>query len=301
MTTEPYTAHGPFIVQSPEWHEHRAKCIGASEIASILQVPGAYSTPVKVWAEKRQIIEKDPDAVTPEWMTFGLKMEPIIAEEFAERTSLIVEPEDRQFISTLYPFLGCSLDRWVWKDKAKGPLELKNTSSFMKDRWEDGIYLPYQVQIQGQMAVTGAEFAAVAVLIGGNEFKWAIAERNQRFIDAMLEKLEKFWEMVVNDEMPEPTAADNKLMGTLLGPEEHGEVVAFDHDFIEVDEELERVKEEIKELEKKKNALEAKIKKALGKAERGLLPTGGSYSFKTVKRDGYTVQPSETRQLRKLK
>jgi len=297
----PYTTHGPFATHSPEWHAHRAKCIGASEIASILRVPGAFSTPLKVWADKKALLQSDPPTEAPDFLRFGLKLEPVIADEFAERTGLLVEEEDRQFISKPYPFLGCSLDRWFYKGKAKGPLDLKNTGFYMKDRWEDGIYLPYQVQVQGQMAVTGAEIGACAVLMGGNEFKWGLVERNQRFIDAMLEKLERFWEMVINDIMPEPEAEDTKLVGVLLGRESAGVSVALTGDWVDVDEQLQKTKEEIKKLTETKDKLEARLKMKIGEAERGVLPGGGQYIYKTVERQGYTVQATSVRQLRRIK
>jgi len=309
-----YVAEGPFAVQSAEWHAHRAKTIGASEVAAVLGVPGAFKTPLQVWADKRQAmlagVVDEPEESLKEMFHFGHALEPIIAEEFAARTGFFVEEEDRQFVSIPYPFLGCSLDRWFIpdrklekfrKDSNRGPLELKNSSVFMRERWEEGIYLPYQVQVQAQMAVTGAEVGAVAVLIGGNQFKWALVERNQRFIDAMLEKLERFWEMVQNDVMPEPMAADSKLIGTLVGHEEPGISVALSGHWVEVDEELLRVKDEIKALTSRKDELEAKIKKEIGKAERGVLPSGGQYVFKTVERQAYSVPASETRQLRRIK
>lgn len=298
----PYVAAGPFEVHSPEWHAHRRKCIGASEVAAILGVEGAYGTPLKIWAEKRGFFEEEKDEENaPEWLRMGQILEPVIASEFEHRTGMKVEDEQRQFVSTLYPFLGCSLDKWTWKDKARGPLELKNTSGFMKWRWEDGIWLPYQVQVQAQMAVTGAEFAAVAVLVGGNEFRWALAERNQRFIEAMLEKLERFWESVEKDEMPDPVAADARLIGTLLGKEVEGTVIALTHEWVDVDLELQKIKEEIKELTARKDELEARLKKEIGKAERGVLPGGSQYTYKTVQRQAYTVAASEARQLRRIK
>jgi len=297
--TEIYKAVGPFPVHSPEWHEHRRTCIGASEIAAILGVEGAYGTPLQVWASKVEPEEKGDEGA--EWLHFGNVLEPIIAEEFERRSGHLTEDVEEQFVSVAYPWLGASLDKWFWKEGVLNPLELKNTGSFMKHRWEEGVWLPYQVQVQGQMAVTGTDLAAVAVLIGGNEFKWAYVERNQRFIDAMMEKLERFWEMVVRHEMPDPVAADTKIIGGLLGEENAGTSVALTGDWIDYDERLVEIKAEIKELDLEKDKIEAKLKKAIGTNERGVLPGGGQYTFKTVERKGFTVQPSKSRQLRRIK
>lgn len=298
-TSKIYASFGPFEVQSPEWHAHRRRTLGASEIAAILGVEGAYGTPLEIWADKTgQLAHEEADK---EWLHFGQVLEPIIAAEFERRAKLKTMEEDRQFISVEWPWLGCSLDRWFVDKPGDGPLELKNTGSFMRHRWDEGIWLPYQVQVQAQMAVTGAERAAVAVLIGGNEFKWALVERNQRFIDAMLEKTYRFWQMVERDEMPDPVGADTKLIGVLLGKEEAGTSVALTGPWLDVDEELTDVKKQIKALTARKDELEAKIKKQIGKAERGVLAGGGQYTYKMQSQDGYVVAPRETRVLRRVK
>ena len=304
--TDNFEAFGPFEVHSPEWHEHRRRCIGASEVPAILNVPGAYSTAVQVWADKRGIMldERDDDARN-DWLHFGQVLEPVIADEFQRRTKFIVLPEDRQFISVPYPFLGCSLDRWFREETAKpdaeNPLDLKNTSIFMREEWEGMVPLRYNVQVQAQMAVTGRDQAALAVLIGGNQFRWAIIDRNQRFIDLMLEKLDKFWEMVQRDIMPEPVAKDNPVIGQILGQEDEGKVIVLSPGIVQADERLTQVKEEIKALEEEKAKLEAKIKKEIGTAAAGMLPEGGRYSFKTTTRKSYTVAESTYRGLRRLK
>lgn len=307
--SEVFTAHGPFEVHSPEWHAHRRRTIGASEISSILCAPGAYSTPLQVWAEKRGIFKEDEDGYDDkkkDWLHFGQALEPIIAAEFEKRAiKYVVSPEDRQFISVPYPFLGCSLDRWFMDPEIETvemwPLDLKNTSIFMKDEWEGTVPLRYNVQIQGQMAVTGADQAALAVLIGGNQFKWALIERNQRFIDVMLEKLERFWEMVQNDVMPEPEAKDNQFIGEFLGDENPETTVVLSTSIVSVDAELLQVKAEIKELKVRQDKLEAMIKKEIGVNERGMLPEGGQYTYKTTEREGYVVKGTSFRQLRRVK
>jgi len=303
---EPFEAFGPFEVHSPEWHAHRRRAIGASEVASILGAPGAYQTPLQVWAEKRGIDQKtDDDEARKDWLHFGLVLEPIIAAEFERRTKFCVLPEERQFISTLFPFLGCSLDDWFFNPEtgpeSAGPLDLKNTSVFMRDEWEGTIPLRYNIQVQAQMAVTGKDQGALAVLIGGNQFKWAVINRNQRFIDVMLEKLDKFWQMVERDIMPDAVAKDNPILGQLLGHEDEGKVIVLSPGIVQVDERLLEVKEQIKALNLEKDALEAKIKQEIGKAASGMLPEGGRYSFKTQKRAAYTVAESESRVLRRLK
>jgi putative phage-type endonuclease len=301
-----FDAFGPFEVHTPEWHAHRQRSIGASEVASILGVPGAYQTPLQVWASKRGIsIDEKENEARDDWLHFGLALEPLIADEFQKRSKKVVVPEERQFISVPYPFLGCSLDKWFMDPEGKegdfDPLDLKNTSIFMRDEWEGTVPLRYNVQIQAQMTVTGRDQGALAVLIGGNRFKWAIIDRDQRFIDLMLEKLEKFWEMVQADIMPDPVAKDNAVIGQILGQEDEGKTIVLSPEIVGVDTRLVVVKEEIKILKTEKDALEAKIKKEIGTNAAGMLPEGGRYSFKTGTRQSYTVAEATTRTLRRAK
>ena len=67
--------------------------------------------------------------------------------------------------------------------------EAKTASAFKAGEWEDSIPDEYQLQIQHYMVVTGYRAAYIAVLIGGNTFKWKCVERDNELI-AMLVQLE---------------------------------------------------------------------------------------------------------------
>jgi hypothetical protein len=76
-----------------QWHLARRAGIGASELASVLGVPGAYSSPFAVWWAKRLGWESGrTDA-----MHIGSKMEPLIGELFFERRPdiMLCRPDGR--------------------------------------------------------------------------------------------------------------------------------------------------------------------------------------------------------------
>lgn len=84
------------------------------------------------------------------------------------------------------------------EDPAHGPciFEAKTTSAYKVGEWEDSIPDEYMIQIQHYMAATGYQGAYIAVLIGGNAFRWKFVERDEELI-AMLVSLEAgFWEHV---------------------------------------------------------------------------------------------------------
>jgi predicted phage-related endonuclease len=58
------------------------------------------------------------------------------------------------------------------------------------------------LQVQHYLAVTGFQVAFVAVLIGGNTFKWLKLERDEELIEMMIILEEAFWEHVVTKTSP---------------------------------------------------------------------------------------------------
>lgn len=81
--------------------------------------------------------------------------------------------------------------------------EAKTTSAFKAGEWEDSIPDAYQLQIQHYMAVTGYKAAYIAVLIGGNTFKWKCIERDDELISRLIQLESDFWQHV-QDGTPPP-------------------------------------------------------------------------------------------------
>ena len=52
------------------------------------------------------------------------------------------------------------------------------------------------IQIQHYMAVTGCQGAYIAVLIGGNAFRWRFVERDEELIAMLISLEEDFWRHV---------------------------------------------------------------------------------------------------------
>ena len=81
--------------------------------------------------------------------------------------------------------------------------EAKTASAFKAGEWENTIPDEYQLQIQHYMAVTGYAGAYIAVLIGGNTFRWKFVERDEELISMLIELETAFWEHV-QDGTPPP-------------------------------------------------------------------------------------------------
>lgn len=84
------------------------------------------------------------------------------------------------------------------EDDAHGPciFEAKTASAYKAGEWEDAIPDEYMIQIQHYMAVTGYQGAYIAVLIGGNSFRWKFVERDEELIHMLISLEEDFWKHV---------------------------------------------------------------------------------------------------------
>ena len=74
--------------------------------------------------------------------------------------------------------------------------EAKTASAYKADEWEGTIPDEYALQLQHYMAVTGYKGAYIAVLIGGNTFRWKFVERDEELISMLIELESAFWSHV---------------------------------------------------------------------------------------------------------
>ena len=95
--------------------------------------------------------------------------------------------------------------------------EAKTASAYKASEWEEDIPQEYQLQIQHYMAVTGLKYTFVAVLIGGNQFKWQLIERDNELIDILIKLESGFWSNVLNNTPPpiDGSEASCKLLDSL--------------------------------------------------------------------------------------
>lgn len=72
----------------------------------------------------------------------------------------------------------------------------KTASAYKAGEWEDSIPDEYLLQVQHYMSVTGYVGTYIAVLIGGNTFKWKFIERDEELISMLIELEADFWDYV---------------------------------------------------------------------------------------------------------
>ena len=183
------TENIPYI----DWLEYRKQGIGGSD-ASVVCGISRYKSPVELWREKTDQLPHQEAGEAAYW---GTQLEALVRAEFTKRTGIPVKIVSQLLQSDEHPFMLANLDG-LCEVPDVGPciFEAKTASAFKADGWEDTIPDEYQLQVQHYMAVTGYQGAYVAVLIGGNSFKWKFIERDEELISMLIELESDFWNHV---------------------------------------------------------------------------------------------------------
>ncbi len=135
---------------------------------------------------------------------WGTQLEAIVRAEFTKRTGIEVSKPSVILQSEEHPFMLANVDGICEvPDIDTCIFEAKTASAYKAGEWEDTIPDEYMCQVQHYMAVTGYKGAYIAVLIGGNTFKWKFVERDEELISMLVELESAFWSYV-EDGTPPP-------------------------------------------------------------------------------------------------
>ena len=183
-----------------DWLEYRKQGIGGSD-ASVVCGINRYKSPVELWMEKT---DQMPSQEAGEAAYWGTQLEPFVRAEFTKRTGIEVIHTMQLLQSEEHPFMLANLDGICdVPDVGKCIFEAKTASAYKASEWEDTIPDEYMLQVQHYMAVTGYAGTYIAVLIGGNTFKWKFVERDEELISMLIELESAFWNHV-QDSTPPP-------------------------------------------------------------------------------------------------
>jgi predicted phage-related endonuclease len=226
-------------------------------------------------------------------MQVGTELERLALAWAAEELGQAVTPHD-QSVSLVHPehdMIRCTPDGYAedgWLVEAKVTGE---------HPWKD-VPLHYLVQVQHQLAVTGAPGAYI-VQVSRHRLEVTVhaVERHDGTIARLERELPAWWQRhVVDGEPPEPTTLAEVVK---IHPEPEGTV--------ELDDSIEALATEIKELQAEANRIKGEIEErkaliamAMGDAEVGLLPSGMAVTFRATEAKEYTVKRKASRTLRVL-
>ena len=290
----------PYVVigdskQREEWLELRRNGIGASDTPSILGVPGAWGSPMSVAVEK---LSQEAPTEMSEWQEAGLRMEETIArwavEEINKADPSAAEPTFDMYglliQSTDHPWMFATPDAvltYTFGDEdVTVPLQIKNT--IKASDWNEGPPPAVITQCLHEQIVMGAPFGFAATLLLGNRLRWGRIERcdyEQECID-IIHGTEDFWKKIQNRERIDvdghPKTAD--AIRKRWPAAEAEKVIELDGNYVERDNERQRLAEQIKHLELQKEKIDNEFREAMKDASEAVLASGVVYSYKQGKR-----------------
>jgi putative phage-type endonuclease len=200
-TTEPFWAAHAELAGDYEdrdgWLELRRKGIGSSDCSAVLGM-GKYGSPFSVWLDKTGRAVDEPET---EVMMWGTLLEPVIRSELARRmdVDIVTSPMLR---SKARPWQMYSPDGII--PSLKAVVEIKNASAWLSHEWADQIPDHAELQTQHGMAVTGADGAYVAGLIGGNRLAWEYVPRDDQLIDIINAAEQHMWDTYILPDVEPP-------------------------------------------------------------------------------------------------
>lgn len=247
-----------------EWREARKKGVGGSDVGAIMGL-NPWKSPVEVWLEKTGHSEP-PDLSGKESVEWGNRLEAVVAEKFADmHPEFKVRRKNRTMVSKSRPWAFANIDREILSKEGHGILEIKTAGLRSEGNWVFGPPDHYLCQVQHYLSVTGWDWAWVAVLIGGQEYREYFIPRDEDDIRAIDKAVDDFWGFVERGEIPELTGTGDEgaaLASVFHEPSDEYERV-LDIDFPELDERA-HLNDEIKALEERKKKLDSEIKKRIG-------------------------------------
>ena len=247
------------------WVEARKGSIGGSDAAAIVGL-NSYKSAYALWAEKSGRVEPE-DISMKEAVRLGHELEPYVAKRFTEITGKKVRRENYILKNTDYPWAHANVDRLVIGEKAG--LECKTTSALSLSKFKNGEYpANYYVQCVHYLAVTGLERWYLCVLIGNQEVKVFVIERDEDEIRALMDAEQEFWAGVQNGAAPLPDGSESSSKAIAALYDDEGGACDL-APFTSALREYVELKTEIKVLTAKCDGLGNQIKEYMGTASRG--------------------------------
>lgn len=204
-----------------DWLALRRRTIGSSEISAIAGF-NPWRSPLRVWMEKTGKIESDPEN---DAMVIGKLSEPVVAELFRRKAQMKVnvKPSQSFIVHPVHTFASCTPDFWVdllnANDEAVTTriLEVKTAHGAKLDEWENGeAPTGYRLQCLWQLGVTGLQFAHLAALIGGSDYREVLIPNDEQLFESLIRIAQEFMSLVEKDIPPNAGPNDAKIIKKLM-------------------------------------------------------------------------------------
>lgn len=285
------------IENRERWLNERTKDVTSTEVSALYGL-SPYKSEFELFHEKRDqvIVQIEPN----ERMKWGNRLEAAIAHGAAEDMGWAIDKLDVYMRDTDVR-IGSSFDFQI-KSSSDGPgiLEVKNVDWLQYSRnWiDDGngnIEAPehIELQIQHQMEVSGYSWTALVALVGGNEKKIILRNRDREIGKDIKTKVTAFWRAVQSNQAPKPdyTKDAEFIIKQLRSQANPGEELLADAELEELVEQYNYCHRTAADMKTMAESHRAKILERIGKVSK-VVTSFGSLSCGNVKgRSGTLITP----------
>lgn len=301
---------GRFAIEDREqWMRLRGRDVTASVAGAVLGIH-PYQTPYGLWALKSGKVEADTEETGA--MLRGTLLEPAAIEMLkrAQPGWLVDYPLGHYWRHEAVR-IGATPDALAYDPERPGfgCVQVKTTEPMVFNRsWRDpdtrDIEVPLWIAVQAliEAKLTGASWAAVAVMRVGHGVEFDVIDIpiHDGVWARLIDEVDQFWKRVASGNAPDMDfARDGALIAGLFANDDGTTVdLSGDNRLVAILDEragLKATEAAGKDAEKKRRDLDAEILAKLGTATSGRLADGRIVSAKTIRRAGYSVQPSSYR------
>ena len=280
-----------------EWLEARKSFVTASNIASACGL-NPYKSEFAYWQEWHGHVDP-PDLSGVEAVEWGRRLEREIASAYHERTArpLTELPPFSFLVSLDYPGLAATPDRWTRDPRGPGVVQIKNVGLRQADEWVDDSPAHYRIQLQAEMAVTGATWGSLVALVGGQRLVFHDYERNERLIGALHARALRFMQQETAPEIDGSVSTAETLK--LLYADDNAGEHELPLDAVAWHDRLGRIAEMERDLKAEKRELHNKIIAELAGKTHGTVNGRCLFTHTSQTRKEHTVAASTFKVLRR--
>jgi putative phage-type endonuclease len=270
--------------------------IGGSDAAAVLNL-SPYKTPTELYMEKTGQVAPN-DLSTNMAVRMGIRLEPIIREEFEAETgkkvicdeSLFVHPEHKHVIAHVDGFIGHDAG---FEAKSVGA---RSDNGQWGGPGTDLVPEHYLLQCQHYMAVTGrSTWYLAAFFLGRLEQVVYVIHRDDDLISMMLDEYATFWNCVEKRITPPLDLGSPTALAFIrkVYPGTNGATITLTQEAEAWHLKMVEAKTAVQEANAVIDDAKLHILTEMGESAVGKLSNGlGAYTRKVIKKKPYTVTPS---------
>lgn len=248
-----------------QWLAERRTGIGGSDAAAAVGL-SKWKTRLELFLDKTGRLRTDET----EPMRWGTLLEPIVRQEYVNRTGRTVKVPNRILRHPKTHFAIVNVD-----GIADDCRLYEGKTARSGDEWgepgTDEVPHEYLLQVQHAMYVTGLRVADIAVLIGGSDFRLYVVPADDELQSLLIEMEAEFWRCVETNTEPEPVGIDDMK---LRWRRDNGGKVIADTAIEQAAKQLRKIKDAIKAAEAEESEITALIQGYMQDAAELANPSG---------------------------